>query len=467
MTKNYDVVEVTKENQDEYLSSIVQLENLVLDKMEKEGKVGQLFITGEEGIKEYIESSCNHVLVAVKDGKQVISAAYITQGQIDFTYNDVTKYFKCDPSYQSYIKSKYSREDYASIIRKVYIEKISAFKYARDVVLQEYGIANIQGVKEQERNTIFLKLVQQELDNPESRFDEKSKIREELNKYMSLYMKRVKKNLQGYQDFYWVDLEYLKQNLGKFKKSKISRSSKFDSTIETYDKVLQLQKYLIHDKTNCKNNQNYYKANTANTVELDTYITHPDNREKGIARILVLEGIKKSLNRLLKNPDNKEVFLVSTLHQDNLSSKYVSEFFGLKDYLFVNRRTGRDRQVHIYGMKKEDVPNYIEQMEKKVAVLYGYNPSNIKVSEEERRQIIQEQIKYETDELNRLNSIKRFESEKKYKGYIKCKENKIQALQKLVDSANCNKKKNTAKGNSYKSDGIEVFDLPSDFELEL
>ena len=118
-------------------------------------------------------------------------------------------------------------------------------------------------------------------------------------------------------------------------------------------------------------------------------------------------------------------------------------------------------------MKKEDVPNYIEQMEKKVAVLYGYNPSNIKVSEEERRQIIQEQIKYETDELNRLNSIKRFESEKKYKGYIKCKENKIQALQKLVDSANCNKKKNTAKGNSYKSDGIEVFDLPSDFELEL
>ena len=253
---------------------------------------------------------------------------------------------------------------------------------------------------------------------------------------MTLYMMKVKNDLHRYQQFYWVDFDYLKENLG-LRQSEQQGEYSIDSTISTcdrltYDKVLSYQKYKIYDTEHCSNMSKYYNANTANTIELDTYITHPSNRENGIARILVFEGIKKSMQRVLRNQDNSEIFLASTLHEENLSSKYVSDFFGLTDYLFVNRRNGRDRQVHICKIKREEVNVYLENMEKKIAVLYGYNPRNIKITESEKMQIIEEQLNYEIQELNRLNGVKDDFKAKKYTGYIKGKKSKIEKLKAVL-----------------------------------
>ena len=446
MKANYDIIELTKENEEQYLAGVVELEKDVLDKMEKAGKIGQLFITGKEGIQEYVESPTNHVMIAVSndDNNKIISAVYITYGQVDYTYNDITKYFKCGDKYQEFIKSKYSEEEYKKALREVYIEKICAFRYARDLILNNNGVKNLSDISEKMKNYKFLELVENEVKDPENGFHEKSEIREHLNEYMSLYISKIKNDSKRYQDFYWVDFDYLKEvlseenlddNQGKVELGYINlndKSNKYDSTIEIYDKVLDYQKYQIYDTKHCDNMQKYFTADTSNTIELDTYITHPDNREKGIARILVLEGLKKSLPSIAEKSGVKDVFLVSTLHEENLSSKYVSEFFGLKDYIFVNRRKGRDRQVHIFGMKKENVPSYLEQMEKKIAVLYGYNPQNLLISDKEKEAILKEQIEYEVNELQRLNSIKEFDIKKKYTGYIKCKESKIQTLYRLV-----------------------------------
>ena len=49
-------MEVTKENEQLYLNQISQLECKVLESMEREGKNGQLFITGEDDISKYIHS---------------------------------------------------------------------------------------------------------------------------------------------------------------------------------------------------------------------------------------------------------------------------------------------------------------------------------------------------------------------------------------------------------------------------
>ena len=43
MYKNYNITEVTKENERKYLCKIANLEKVVLDNMEKNGKIGQLF----------------------------------------------------------------------------------------------------------------------------------------------------------------------------------------------------------------------------------------------------------------------------------------------------------------------------------------------------------------------------------------------------------------------------------------
>ena len=43
------------------------------------------------------------------------------------------------------------------------------------------------------------------------------------------------------------------------------------------------------------------------------------------------------MEQFFENESEQEIFLCSTLHRDNLSSKYVSEFLGLTDSLYVKR----------------------------------------------------------------------------------------------------------------------------------
>lgn len=396
---DFKIVEVTNENAYKYIAGIVELENIVLNKMEQEGKIGQLFITGKDGIEEYINSKDNHVMVAVKPNiegnEQVISTCYITKGQIPFTYNDITKYFKCGEQYQEYVKSKYSQKDYERNLRDVYINKICAFSYARDIILKEQGMVVTKQTSEQEKNRILLTMIEKELNDKNNGFHEKSDIREKLNENMCLYFKDKKVDAKKYEEFYWVDYSYLNKQLKeKSQERKISMDEKkhqdveenkvkfekdlaINSNIETYDRILSYQKYKIHDKSNCSNEAKYYNANTSNTIELDTYITHPEERKKGLAKILVFKGIQKALMEQLYNTNNEEVFLTSTLHKENLASKNVSEFFELNDYIFVNRRNGRDRQVHIVRIAREDIINYVNRIQNKLEKLYDYN-KNVK-----------------------------------------------------------------------------------------
>ena len=51
-----DIIEITKNNEKQYLEQIAELEQIVLEAMKKEGRDGQLFATGKEDISEYIHS---------------------------------------------------------------------------------------------------------------------------------------------------------------------------------------------------------------------------------------------------------------------------------------------------------------------------------------------------------------------------------------------------------------------------
>lgn len=456
MYKNYEVLEVTKDNKDDYINQIAKLEENVYQIMKKEGNEGLFFSTGIDGISEYIDSSTDMVLVAVKDNKNVIAATYITSDQIPFSYNDITKYFKADDEYQNYIKSQYEINNvnkktgaikYESTLKNIYRAKILAFKEARQKILDD---RRIECYNEEQENNEILKLIKRS----EKSFDERNEIRAELNAYMYKYMKIL--GLENdYEKFYWVDSNFVKSikknnNLlsrifnRKQKNDEDNEIKEDDSNIKTYDEILKFQKYKIYEKPKF-DKLKYYNANTKNTIEIDTYITSPVDREKGLARILVLEGIKKSLENKINNTGNQDIYLVSTLHRENLSSKYVSEFFGLKDYLYVNRRKGRDREVHICGMKRNEIQQYIEHMEKKIAVIYDYNPNKIIISNEEKNDILNEQLKYETEELERLKSL----GNKEYIKYIKMKNSKIKQLKEQLKAIN--KTGNELKGNGKKS----------------
>lgn len=437
MLELFKFFEVTKNNEETYLDEIVELEHAVYQGMIAQGKVDQLFTTGRKDISEYIHSPYNSVFIASKQDEgieKVVAAAYITQKQTPYTYNDITKYFKCGDKYNEYVKSLYESQDkYECALRQAYINKISAFIYARDIILKKYTPNFKDDATETAKNRAFSELLREEY--IENGFHEKSVIRELLNKNMSLFYSKICKEIPDYDKFYWCDMEFLKQELQKSSANNVPFFyTKYDSTIELYDKILKLQKHIIHEKSQGIDEEQYFEANTDNTIELDTYLTSNQVRENGLARAVVFEGIKKAIKIQEKYRErdgvsqDEPIFLVSTLHKDNLSSKYVSEFFGLKDNLYVNRRKGRDREVHICKIEGKDVEKYLEKIAKKIAVLYKYNPDGIHISKEEQHSILDEQLEYEIAELNRLAEI----NEPKYAEYLKFKKCKVESLISII-----------------------------------
>lgn len=425
------VVEITKENESEYLDQIAELEQIVLQTMKKEGREGQLFATGREDISEYVHSEENTVMVALNEKKQVESAAYITQGQKPFTYNDITKYFKYGPNYMSYVKSQYSDEnEYKNTLLEIYKIKLLAFQFAQKRILKEHP----------EMSSLH-EYLQHELQ--ENDFHEKSELREKVNQYMAEYISsKFDSNIQNkYEQFYWITADDISQEFGKSIKSPNIKVKEYEEYMEyqkEYEEILDKAGLKIYESPMFDETQ-YYTSNTKNTIELDTYITNPNSRNVGSARIIVYEGIKKHMEKFFSCPKNKEIFLCSTLHRDNLSSKYVSEFFGLKDSLYVNRRQGRDREVHICKIDREQAMEYLTHMSDRLAVLYGYNPNNKHISQAVRKSILQEQLNYEEQERKRL--VKARATDKKFKGinfrFIREKEHKIGKLKQQLEEIKC------------------------------
>ena len=425
------IVELTKDNEEKYLDKIVELEQISLEVMKQEGREGQLFDTGREGISEYVHSEDNSVYVAVDEKGNVEATTYITQRQKPFTYNHITKYFKYGENYKKYIKSKYKSDlEYKKDLRKIYIIKIKAFEYAKKRILQEFNNKN------KVSQTTLYEYLRTEIE--QNGYHEKSELREKLNQYMAEFIENNYDSeiQEKYEMFYWITLDDIEAEFG-------TKQSKPDDTIKDYETFMEDEKEYaelihkgalqIHEKPEFEE-EKYYTANTKNSVELDTYLTNPHNSSIGIARIIVFEGIKKHIERHFKNPDNQEIFLCSTLHRDNLSSKYVSEFFGLTDSLYVNRRQGRDREVHICKITREEAMEYLTNIYNKLAVLYNYNPEGKVIKDSIALKTLQEQLKYEEKEKKRLVRAKTID--KKLKGinhkFIPEKERKIKRLKQQI-----------------------------------
>lgn len=431
------IVELTKDNEDQYLDQVADLEQKVLKDMERRGQIGQLFPTGKEDISLYAHSKENTVLVAVDENNRVIAATYTTQGQKPFTYNDITKYFKYGEEYNAYVKSKYkSAEDYGKDMLGIYKIKIEAFKYAKQKILAQYP----------EYNGDILQFLDHEIKEDQNHFHEKSPLRELLNVYMSEYIKNRAQQIPGleerYEMFYWTTAEDIFREFNREGKILDSDASELDKLLHKekedmeYSTILQKGGLQIYEKPQF-DVKKYFGANTTNSIELDTYITDPDVRMAGLARILVLAGIQKHMKEHFENSKDDELFLCSTLHRDNFSSKYVSEFFGLKDSLYVKRRDGRNREVHICGVKRQDYKQYLDHMKKRIAVLYGYNPEKLPISKDEEIAILQEQIQYEAAEVLRLQNIRK-QKGKKFTGAIdfnKHKANKLANLKHRLQDA--------------------------------
>ena len=424
--RKINCIELTKDNYKNYINLITKLEEQVAKKMEQEGRVGQFFTTGREGIEEYILSEDNTVMVALNEKGKILSATYITQNQLPYTYNDITKYFKYGADYKNYIRKSYSSEtEYKADLLKIYQIKLKAYEYAKAKVLQGHP----------EYNGSIMEYLQNELSDKENEFHEKSELREALNTYMSEYIRNLSKSnvtiSELYDKFYWLSAQDISEEFGKEVKLKSDTIQEYELLISTqssqeYSEILHKGPLKVLEEPKSDFSK-YYNANTSISLEIDTYITNPNSRQAGLARIVVFEGIKKHINEHFKNESNNEIFLCSTLHRENVSSKYVSEFFGLNDSLYVQRRNARNREVHIRKIDRRDYIDYLNEMEDKIITLYDYNPNNKTVPNKKRIEIIEQQLKYEKKQVESL----RITSTGKYTGNFNAVERKTKKIKDL------------------------------------
>ena len=426
-------IELTKDNYNKYIDQIGKLEELVAQQMEQEGRTGQFFTTGREGIEEYILSNDNTVMVALDNNDVIVSATYITQNQLPYTYNDITKYFKFGDEYIEYVKSSYSSQiELRKDMLKIYEIKLKAYEYAKSKILQSHP----------EYNGNIMDYLQNELSDKENEFHEKSELREALNTYMSEYIQNLSKQDETiselYDKFYWLSAEDISKEFNKEVTLKSETTQEYESLINSqrsqeYTEILQKGPLRILEKPT-EDYSKYYNANTSNSLEIDTYITNPNSRQSGLARIIVYEGIKKHINRHFKNEENNVMYLCSTLHRENVSSKYVSEFFGLNDSLYVQRRNSRNREVHICEICRDNYKQYLDDMEDKIITLYDYNPNNKAVPPERKIKIIRAQLRYEEEQVENLRATSKcnytgsFNSVERKTGKIEELKNKLKAL---------------------------------------
>ena len=380
-SKKYYLFEINEKHtptiQRKYAKEIESLEKYVSDKLQEQGKGHIFFTTGYDDIYSYIKDRDVTVMECQDDYYKIISAAYITQGQGLYTYNDLSKYFKFNKEYVDYAKTKYDPKELCSIEYETFMKKIKGYKYAKALIEKELNITDLVDYFQNEKK--------------KGTFDEHDRVREKVNRYIYDYF-RDNKDRIGFTEldrFYLLkfsDLQNCEDNEIRTKCENETEENK--KLYEEYGQLIDLfdlNDSILPDENNFEylkreNFKTYFDANPFNTIELDTYMVHPDNRKKGLAKIVTFEGLKIQIKKLLaKRPSLKEIFISATIHQDNEPSKRVTTSFGKFDTLYIKRRTGINREVYFCRIDKKNLQEFIRKNEEKIAKLKDivYRDSNI------------------------------------------------------------------------------------------
>ena len=380
-SKKYYLFEINEKHtptiQRKYAKEIESLEKYVSDKLQEQGKGHIFFTTGYDDIYSYIKDRDVTVMECQDDYYKIISAAYITQGQGLYTYNDLSKYFKFNKEYVDYAKTKYDPKELCSIEYETFMKKIKGYKYAKALIEKELNITDLVGYFQNEKK--------------KGTFDEHDRVREKVNRYIYDYF-RDNKDRIGFTEldrFYLLkfsDLQNCEDNEIRTKCENETEENK--KLYEEYGQLIDLfdlNDSILPDENNFEylkreNFKTYFDANPFNTIELDTYMVHPDNRKKGLAKIVTFEGLKIQIKKLLaKRPSLKEIFISATIHQDNEPSKRVTTSFGKFDTLYIKRRTGINREVYFCRIDKKNLQEFIRKNEEKIEKLKDivYRDSNI------------------------------------------------------------------------------------------
>ena len=367
----FEIFEVNENHkvstQRKFARDLDDLEQYVSNDLDKVGRKEEFFPTGYDDVLDYIRDRDVTVVVCQYNNEKIISGSYVTQGQGLYTYNDLSKYFKFNKEYVEYAKTKYDPKELCSIMYETFMKKIRGYKYAKEKIAKELGVNDV--------------LNHCKIEKEKGKFDERNKVREKVNRYIYDYFKENNnengkigfKELDRFYLLKFSDLENCGDNSIKIKCQNETEENK--TLYKEYGELLDLfdlKSSILPDGngfTYLKPDgfKKYFDANPFNTIELDTYMVHPENRRRGLAKVVTFEGLKIQLDKLLKKrPELEQIYISATIHQNNNASKRVTQFFGNFDTLYIKRRTGINREVYFCKIEKKELYEFYRKIEQKI-----------------------------------------------------------------------------------------------------
>ena len=395
--------EKNQKKYEKYINEIKEIEEKSKKLLNDEYDLGYIYFTTGDTVKKYIENDKVNVYVYLENEK-VVSFLYIKNIFLskDFTYDDLGKFFRCNEQYKNYIKNiiyKNKENEFKNNLQKIYEKNIENF----DFVLKEIFNENRFEKFRNEMN---------------ENFDEVNEKRKEIIKKMN--EKTEEKNLiKLNREFFYFDSKDLEKNFIEIKE-------KNKELIKIYDEYLKKSLIKINETSENFDLKKYFECNVENFIEIDTYATHPNFRNKNLTKILVFNGIKNILIENFEEKKKEFLFFVLTVHNFNYLSKKICNFFEINDFINVLRKKGNFRNVYIKKINKKEYKNYLNKIEKKLIFFGIEKNNNIKISEEEKKcfinekKIFEEKLKIEIE-----NEKKKCENEKTKKFFENFKLNFI------------------------------------------
>lgn len=399
MISKMKYIELTKENFERYAPQIVALCDKAVLENEKNNKSGQFFTSTLEELLGYVNSNGkDFVMMAINESDLVEGAMYINTLIKQGTYSDLTKYFHVSSEYKNYLINQFSSvDDYKKYITEGYLEKILTYAEIGEKIEQDKSL-NPKGLS-------FNELVNLEISS--DRFQENNPIREAINNsFYEYYSQKGKVNDYAKLSYYGIN-DVDKELLKIIGDKKISLES-LEQLIENYETFLVAQKPIFVEEPTI-DLEPYYDANMDNTIEFNTYVVSENARSNGLAKILTYETLKRAVAKIFSNPTNNAMYINTTIHNENKDSQATVNFFGLEDYIYIERKKDINRRVYMKRVSREESLEYLYDIELKLLLSYNYYSEIFGISMDEIKDMVEEHLISYQRKLELANDSKKKE----------------------------------------------------------
>lgn len=389
------IIRLNKDNYKDYPTQMYQLGEQIKEENILNNKAGQFFGTNEDAIKRYIELNTSEVFVAVNSNDEVVGYAFTNLNVPQNTNSDYTKYFHTTIDYKNNLANNFSDiKDYNRYVTKEYLRKIIIFdEKAREIT------------EDPERNKNgfdIAEFIENQVEN--NTFYENNFLRRVINIEMSKEYAKMDKTT-AFAEIYFYGINDVDRKLLEELYQETGYTVPLDTLISNYELFLKYQEPNFIEQPNF-DLEPFFGVESKNSLEINTYAVRSDYRSAGLAKAMLYETLKAMFAIYFENPENNEIYLVSTIHNSNTNSQEVLGAFGIDKYLYVERMKDQNRRVYIHKINKEDLQEFLYEIELEILMEYNYYSENFGIDMLAMKERIEQKIETYAKQLEQASNEK-------------------------------------------------------------